>query len=166
MSWLKKDSKLIQGDWKLIFCLSQPGEGEDDARQFLQMLRMKLKTKLNTMDVMIVAFFEVAHSAGTALLFTIAFPEMDSVRGALATNALCWFPGFLLMMKLAKENTETWKKILKTGLTLVSLLLQITALAWPVIWGLDNGSDFALFASLFFVYLSYNFGIFIRELSL
>ena len=101
----------------------------------------KLKTKLNTMDVMIVAFFEVAHSAGTALLFTIAFPEMDSVRGALATNALCWFPGFLLMMKLAKENTETWKKILKTGLTLVSLLLQITALAWPVIWGLDNGSD-------------------------
>ena len=43
VSWLRQDSKLFQEDWKLIFCLSQPGEGEDDARQFLQMLRMKLK---------------------------------------------------------------------------------------------------------------------------
>jgi len=125
----------IQSLWNYIARAEKVVNDEDDASG---------KNKANELyraDFLILTFFEIAHAAGTAILFVIAFPEMDSVRAIMATSALCWFPGFLLIIKLMKENTTTGKKMLKIGLTAISLLLQMSAIVWPVIWGLDNKND-------------------------
>ena len=140
--------------WGIFFCFVLPelivfiqslwnyvSRAVEDTNEAEENKLKKKKKELYRIDFIAVTLLEMAHAAGTAILFTIAFPEMDTVHAILSTNALCWFPGLLLLIKLIKENTSNVKKAFKVGMTAISLLLQMSALVWPVMWGIDNTND-------------------------
>ena len=51
------------------------------------------------------------------------------------TNALCWFPGSLLVIKYFKDDK------IKTFFSVLSLILQASALIWPIQWAKENPND-------------------------
>ena len=81
-----------------------------------------MRCPFSRLEFLTVGFFEVSHAAGSAILFTLALPELDTGRALLATNALCWFPGFLLLLThISEKEGSAGKRLLKVAVTLLSL---------------------------------------------
>ena len=82
------------------------------------------------LEFLIPFIFETLHVLGTAILFLLAFPGMNSIRALMATNAVAIVPGVL---KLLMKNTDL-KKPFHLLLTALALVVQISALfMWPAL---------------------------------
>ena len=64
------------------------------------------------------------YSTGLCLLFFGAFPEMDSVSAAMATNAAATVPALLRLLSFREKFERPWARILATILNFVFLALQ------------------------------------------
>ena len=75
--WLKKDSNLVFEDWKLLACLPQVKDEDGVARQFIQMMRIKLKRGVDLRDPDLEGKVVSAAREEKDSLFRLAIREMD-----------------------------------------------------------------------------------------
>ena len=53
-------------------------------------------------EFLIVVAFETIHVSGTAILFFIAFPGLDSLRAVMCTNAIALLPALFKLVNALK----------------------------------------------------------------
>ena len=95
-------------------------------------------------DFMVLFTAETLHVLGTAILFFIAFPELDTVKGLMLSNCLAFLPGILRMFMPPPLRFSKW---VNTTLCATALIAQISCLVtWIVvdsdienIWALPVG---------------------------
>ena len=74
--------------------------------------------------------FETLHVVGTAILFFLALPGMDSIRAIMATNAFALIPGILKFFM--KPSHEKIGKVPHQVVTAIAIVIQLIALIiWP-----------------------------------
>ena len=109
--------------WAIFFSFIAP--------EFFTLIRccrivfMKSYNMPGVVEFFIVFTLETLHVLGTAILFLIALPQMDSVRAIMATNAVALIPG---VSKLLMKPAQGHKKVIHLILTVISVLIQLSAL--------------------------------------
>ncbi|XP_047739700.1 chitin synthase chs-2 isoform X2 [Hyalella azteca] len=92
------------------------------------------------LDLLVVAFFEMCHSAGVAVLIYAVLPDLDSIKGAMLTNCVSVLPGVLGMLSRTDEDPNRPAKL---TMDIVAIMFQLTGfVVWPLI--LSFQSDAAL----------------------
>ena len=79
--------------WGIFLAFSLP-----EFMTFFKSFRMvffKSTDPVRAADYIVVFIFEMASTVGFALLFFVVLPDLDTIRAAMLTNALCIVPGFL-----------------------------------------------------------------------
>ena len=85
---------------------------------------MKSYSFLEPGQFLIVLALETVHVVGTALLFLVAFPELDSAQAILATTATASIPA-LLKINCTFQKSTWGKYYLKLIFDILALILQI-----------------------------------------
>lgn len=83
-------------------------------------------------DFLSILITESLPAIGSSLLVFNILPEMDVIKGAMLTNAMCFVPGIFLIVK----NLRSWKKgyFYRTALDVFAVAAQTTAfVAWPLV---------------------------------
>ena len=128
--------------WALFFCFLA-GEVFVFIRSF-RVVFMKSFSFLGIREFLFVLFMETLHVCGTALLFLVALPELDSLRAIMATDAVAFVPGIFkcinrgIMMKNIPDIRGKWKIIVD----IVAVALQFAIiLVWPIAEGLAKSTS-------------------------
>ena len=73
--------------------------------------------------------FETLHVSGTAILFLVALPQLNSMRAILATHLIAFIPSFLMILSDLGEG-----KMVNVGIDALAMLLQlICIIVWTVL---------------------------------
>ena len=73
--------------------------------------------------------FETLHVSGTAILFLVALPQLNSMRAILATHLIAFIPSILMMLSDFGEG-----KMVNVGIDALAMLLQlICIIVWTVL---------------------------------
>ncbi|GAB6026180.1 hypothetical protein CHUAL_012391 [Chamberlinius hualienensis] len=115
--------------WALFFTFVTP-EIFTFARS-LRIILFKSVKSSQTGDFFLVCLFESLHTVGVAMLLFIALPELDSVKGAMLTNCICFVPAVLSLLSRGKQEEKRPVKLIMDSL---SILAQSTGLfVWPIV---------------------------------
>ncbi|CAL8111798.1 unnamed protein product [Orchesella dallaii] len=113
--------------WAIYFAFMLP-----EAQAFLRGLRLlifKGQERPTLLQFFLPLLFETLHTIGLALLVYTVLPNLDAVKAAMLTNAMCIIPGILGM--LSRGYDAQW--VLKNVIDICAILFQISALfVWPL----------------------------------
>ena len=80
-------------------------------------------------EFFIVFILETLHVSGTAILFLVALPQLNSMRAILATHLIAFIPCILMMLSDLGEG-----KMVNVGIDALAMLLQlICIIVWTVL---------------------------------
>ena len=123
------ESERVGWIWALFFCYIS-GEVFVFIRCF-RIVFMKSSSFLRKTEFLVVWVLESLHVIGTAMLFFLALPNMDSLRALVATNVIGLVPALLKTISDITDNKKSWWWI---ALDICSVLCQIGAMAtWTVL---------------------------------
>lgn len=115
--------------WILIFAYCIPQIGT-----FIRSLRIvafKTWAMPGMMDTVSIAFTESCSTIGFALLIFGVLPELDVVKGAMLTNAVCFIPAVLALLS---RNVGCNVNTLRGAMDIISITAQATAfITWPLL---------------------------------
>ena len=124
--------------WAIFFCFLAP-ELFTLTRCF-RIVFMKSFKRPGVLEFLIPFIFETLHVLGTAILYFLAFPGMNSLRAIMATNAVAIVPGVL---KILMKKDIFLKKPVHLALTGVAVLVQVSALIiWPALDEVVNNNEY------------------------
>ena len=114
--------------WALFFCYIS-GEVFVFIRCF-RVVFMKSYGFLRKTEFLVVWLLETLHVLGTAMLFFLALPQMNSLRVAVATNAIGVVPSLLKTISSISDSKKPWW----IAVDVFSVLCQVGAIAtWTVL---------------------------------
>lgn len=119
----------VQWVWILIFayCIPQIGTFIRSVR----ILCFKTWKIPGMMDAVSITFTESCSTVGFALLIFGVLPELDVVKGAMLTNAVCFIPAVLALLS---RNVGCNVNTLRGAMDIVSITAQATAfITWPLL---------------------------------
>ena len=128
--------------WALFFAFSAP-----EVLTLIRSVRAVINqgyTRPSLKHFLVVFVMESLHVLGTAILFFIALPGVDTVKGLILTNCLAILPGLLRMFMTPPFRCS---KIVHSVICAMSTIAQISSLIlWTVtdnnqtnIWSLPVG---------------------------
>ncbi|XP_076251773.1 chitin synthase chs-2-like [Rhynchophorus ferrugineus] len=117
--------------WLLMFAYFAPEFGT--FFRSLRILIFKSWDLPSLWDFLLLLMTESFPAIGSSLLIFNILPEMDVIRGAMLTNALCFFPALEFTLRHINKlyNKDNWFLL---TLDVFALLAQISGfIAWPII---------------------------------
>ncbi|ODN00837.1 Chitin synthase 1 [Orchesella cincta] len=126
LSYSTQDER-ISWVWAIYFAFMLP-----EVQTFLRGLRMiifKGQERPSLLQFCLPLVFETFHTIGLALLVYTVLPNIDAVKAAMLTNAMCIVPGILGM--LSRGYDAQW--VLKNVIDICAILCQISVMyVWPL----------------------------------
>lgn len=82
-------------------------------------------------DVVSLFVTEMCPAIGSAILVYVVLPELDAVKGAMLTNAVCFVPGIISMFSRNPASVEDNFKMI---LDIISIVAQASSfVVWPLV---------------------------------
>ncbi|XP_071447222.1 chitin synthase chs-2-like [Hetaerina americana] len=141
------ESERIAWTWVLLIAVIIPELGS-----FLRSFRIclfKFWDMPPLRDFLLVATMETLNAIGASLFVFAILPNLDSIRGAMITNCVCFIPAVLGEYLKLGLSYQGW---VFYGLDFLAIFLQGTGLiVWPLTEGISNPSLWAIPFALLFI---------------
>ncbi|XP_037938535.1 chitin synthase chs-2 [Teleopsis dalmanni] len=113
--------------WAIIISFSVP-----EIFTFFRSLRIFIFKYVKTptrLEVLLVCLFEILHVIGLALFTFLVLPNLDSIRGLMLSNCVCFIP---ILLFVFSKVTLNWSSIIGFCTGILALVFQATSfVVWP-----------------------------------
>lgn len=125
------DVERVTWIWFLMFSYFVPEVGTW-IRSIRQTIFKQWYTKnIMLWDVLTLFVTEMCPAIGSAILVYVVLPELDVVKGAMLTNAVCFVPGIISMFS---RNPSSSGDNLRMTLDIISIVAQASSfVVWPLV---------------------------------